>query len=262
MPVPAQPAKSSPQQHAARPAVAQAKHGMSVPPPVRFPSPPPVALAGKRGLAPPPVYYPQRQPVAQGKSGSSAMPQQPAQPQAAVAQSKKPWPAPPPVHFPQRDIAQARSAEAAPGPVRFHQAGAMPSQKPAAARVPHAALNPPPVRFPHPAPIAQAKQPFRQLGVTAALQAKLPNQTCEDDVLAALQGEMHGYCDDERSCAKKNQHCNYYETRVQTNEDCLRLRQQIQDDCFTGHPEAGHEAQIKAVKAVLKICQERVEQYC
>lgn len=126
--------------------------------------------------------------------------------------------------------------------------------------------NPSPVEAtgptPEPAP-SPAPRPVPPVG-TAPHERRLPNQTCENQVLDALQKAMHDVCDriPGESCSpgkvnpKKlaKRPCSQIRLRIQAIRECLRLRQKIQDECFSGAPDPAHANVLSDFQRGLAAC--------
>ena len=91
-----------------------------------------------------------------------------------------------------------------------------------------------------------------------------PNQTCENQVLDTLQTAMHDVCDriPGESCSpgkvnpKKlaKRPCSQIRQRIQAVRECLRRRQNIQDQCFGGAPDPRHADVLSQVQRGLDAC--------
>ncbi len=89
-------------------------------------------------------------------------------------------------------------------------------------------------------------------------QRRNPNQTCEDSVLDVLQASKDAICNSipsvpnwspSRSLKMLDRiKCSEILTRIQAFEACLRIRQQIQDDCFGGIPDPSHTIAIEELQ--------------
>jgi hypothetical protein len=126
--------------------------------------------------------------------------------------------------------------------------------------------KPPPVGAtgptPEPAP-SPVPRPVPPVG-TAPHERRLPNQTCENHVLDALQKAMHDVCDriPGESCSpgkvnpKKlaRRPCSQIRQRILAIRECLRLRQKIQDECFGGAPDPTHANVLSDFQRGLAAC--------
>ncbi|WP_199746970.1 eCIS core domain-containing protein [Corallococcus interemptor] len=91
-----------------------------------------------------------------------------------------------------------------------------------------------------------------------------PNQTCEDAVLDQLQAEKDRICNSipGESCSPSKvspkrlarRPCSEIRRRIQAVEECLRIRQRIQDECFGGQPDQAHQDVMNQLQAGLQAC--------
>jgi len=98
-------------------------------------------------------------------------------------------------------------------------------------------------------PAATSTAPAIQIG-TAPDQRRNTNQTCRNDALDTLQAEKDRICNSipstpdwspSRSQKMLNRiKCSEIQPRIDAFRECLRIRQQIQDECFGGVPDAAH----------------------
>lgn len=99
---------------------------------------------------------------------------------------------------------------------------------------------------------------------------RYPGQTCENDVLDALQSAIHPACDTGTSCSTTKYSkaqlakvtCSDARSRLQSRNGCLASRVKVQSTCFAGSPEAGHDAQIATVQTSIGYCQNLVDKNC
>jgi len=93
---------------------------------------------------------------------------------------------------------------------------------------------------------------------------RLPDQTCENHVLDAMQKAMHEVCDKipGDSCSPKKvspkklarRPCSQIRVRIEAIRECLRQRMAIQDVCFGGSPDPTHAAVLSDVQSGLDAC--------
>lgn len=93
---------------------------------------------------------------------------------------------------------------------------------------------------------------------------RYPNQTCGNQVLDALQRAMHDVCDripgENCSPGKVNpkklarRPCSQIRQRIQAFRECLRHRQNIQDQCFGGAPDPKHADVLSEFRRGLDAC--------
>jgi Domain of unknown function (DUF4157)/Novel toxin 16 len=91
-----------------------------------------------------------------------------------------------------------------------------------------------------------------------------PNQTCDDARLTVLEGAKDIACRGPFTCSdkaenlgKKNQRlfaCAELLANIAAINGCLAARNLIQSECFTGSPEAGHQAQVAQLTNALATC--------
>jgi len=91
-----------------------------------------------------------------------------------------------------------------------------------------------------------------------------PNQTCENEVLDHLQAEKDRICSSipGESCSPKkvnpkrldNEPCSVIRRRIQAFENCLNIRQFIQDECFKGVPDEPHARAMNELRSGLGHC--------
>ncbi|WPB77256.1 hypothetical protein KYC5002_50800 [Archangium violaceum] len=99
-----------------------------------------------------------------------------------------------------------------------------------------------------------------------------PNQTCDDAVLDHLQAEKNRICNamPGASCSPSGKSdkrlarmpCSQVRSRIQGLHNCIHIRQFIQDECFGGVPDAGHERVLKQLRDGLTHCLELEIQNC
>ncbi len=105
----------------------------------------------------------------------------------------------------------------------------------------------------HAAPPASAAPARRHIG-----------QTCEDDVLDALQAEKDRVCGriPSQSCSPARvspkrlarRPCSEIRKRIAALRACLEMRQRIQDVCFGGVPDKRHEKPFDDIESGLRHC--------
>ncbi|MEH2239846.1 eCIS core domain-containing protein [Nostoc sp.] len=93
---------------------------------------------------------------------------------------------------------------------------------------------------------------------------RYPNQTCEDSVLDTLQEKMHDFCDTigGESCSPSKvsrkklarRPCSEIRKRIQAVQECMRLRQDIQDQCFDNKPDQTHKDVMEQLRSGLQHC--------
>ncbi|PHM08460.1 hypothetical protein [Nostoc sp. 'Peltigera malacea cyanobiont' DB3992] len=113
-------------------------------------------------------------------------------------------------------------------------------------------------------PEPEAKPVPQPLPVPVPQPRRYPNQTCEDSVLDTLQQEMHAFCDriGGESCSPSKvspkklarRPCSEIRQRIQAVQECMRLRENIQDKCFGGQPDQAHKDVIEQLKSGLQHC--------
>ncbi|MDZ8067110.1 MAG: DUF4157 domain-containing protein [Nostoc sp. DedQUE08] len=113
-------------------------------------------------------------------------------------------------------------------------------------------------------PEPEAKPVPQPLPVPVPIPRRYPNQTCEDSVLDTLQQEMHAFCDKigGESCSPSKvspkklarRPCSEIRQRIQAVQECMRLRENIQDKCFGGQPDQAHKDVIEQLKSGLQHC--------
>ena len=95
-------------------------------------------------------------------------------------------------------------------------------------------------------------------------QRRHPNQTCRNEVLDRLQDEMHRTCDSipGPSCSPSRSAkmlaripCSVIRQRIEAFRECLRKRQEIQDTCFGGIPDARHVPPMEQINQGLANCE-------
>ncbi|MFN6482026.1 MULTISPECIES: DUF4157 domain-containing protein [unclassified Nostoc] len=116
--------------------------------------------------------------------------------------------------------------------------------------------NPEPEAKPVPQPLP--------VPVPVPIPRRYPNQTCEDSMLDTLQQEMHAFCDriGGESCSPSKvspkklarRPCSEIRQRIQAVQECMRLRENIQDKCFGGQPDQAHKDVIEQLKSGLQHC--------
>lgn len=92
-----------------------------------------------------------------------------------------------------------------------------------------------------------------------------PSQTCDDSVLNHLQAEKDRLCNDMpgESCSSSKvspkrlaqRSCSEVRTRIRALGNCLRIREQIQTQCFGSRPDQAHRDAIEDVRRGLEACQ-------
>jgi hypothetical protein len=117
---------------------------------------------------------------------------------------------------------------------------------------PRSAAQPVPTPTPTP-PLGEAPHERRR-----------PEQTCENQVLDAMQREMHNVCDQipGESCSPKKvspkklarRPCSQIRLRINAVRECIRLRQRIQDECFGGAPDPTHANVLSELNSGLAAC--------
>lgn len=125
--------------------------------------------------------------------------------------------------------------------------------------------------------LAPAKAPSAAApGVAAPPKArKYPNQTCEDEELAKLEAEKTELCESgfSANCKGKRKYeqerqrldsipCSKVMRSLQERLACLHHRNLIEDLCFGGKPDKGHQEQIDNVKLGIDHCEELKEINC
>lgn len=123
---------------------------------------------------------------------------------------------------------------------------------------PVGATGPTPEPGPSPVP-----RPVPPVG-TAPHERRLPDQTCENQVLDALQKAMHRVCDEVpgESCSPSKvspkklarRPCSQIRQRIAAVRECIRLRQSIQDQCFSGAPDPTHAKVLTELQSGLAAC--------
>ncbi|MEH1785070.1 MAG: DUF4157 domain-containing protein [Nostoc sp.] len=113
-------------------------------------------------------------------------------------------------------------------------------------------------------PEPEAKPVPQPLPVPVPIPRRYPNQTCEDSVLDTLQQEMHAFCDriGGESCSPSKvspkklarRPCSEIRQRIQAVQECMRLRENIQEKCFGGQPDQAHQDVIEQLKSGLQHC--------
>ena len=121
---------------------------------------------------------------------------------------------------------------------------------------PRSAAEPVPAPTPTPTPAPP-------LG-NAPHERRRPEQTCENQVLDAMQREMHNVCDQipGESCSPKKvspkklarRPCSQIRQRINAVRECIRLRQRIQDECFGGAPDPTHANVLSELQGGLAAC--------
>jgi hypothetical protein len=106
---------------------------------------------------------------------------------------------------------------------------------------------------------AGAPQPAPQMAVK-----RHPGQTCENSVLGHLQAEKNRICSSipGESCSPKkvspkrldNVPCSAAKQRIQAIQNCLNIRQFIQDECFNGVPDEPHTRAMNELKSGIAHC--------
>jgi len=91
-----------------------------------------------------------------------------------------------------------------------------------------------------------------------------PNQTCDDSVLDHLQAEKDRLCNDMpgESCSSRKvspkrlaqRPCSEIRGRIRAFESCLRIREQIQAQCFGSRPDQAHRDAIEDVQRGMEAC--------
>jgi hypothetical protein len=91
-----------------------------------------------------------------------------------------------------------------------------------------------------------------------------PDQTCDNAVLDHLQAEKSRICSSipGESCSPKkvnpkrldNEPCSAVRRRIQAFQNCLNIRQFIQDECFSGLPDEPHARVMSELKSGLAHC--------
>ncbi|HYO56429.1 hypothetical protein [Archangium sp.] len=93
---------------------------------------------------------------------------------------------------------------------------------------------------------------------------RYPNQTCDDAVLGHLQAEKDRICNamPGASCSPSGKSarrlarmpCSQIRLRIQALQNCIHIRQFIQDECFGGVPDTPHERALNEHKLGLAHC--------
>ncbi|NJL88243.1 MAG: hypothetical protein HC886_23470 [Leptolyngbyaceae cyanobacterium SM1_1_3] len=135
------------------------------------------------------------------------------------------------------------------------------SSAPIPAPAPSPSPGPTPIPAPAPSPSPQvdpSPQPKTR---------KFPNQTCEDDRMGELEGIMHGICDLGFSCSDGTEKLGRKKEKLLTREQlldniarakaCIKARQDIQDECFTGSTDPAHAKVIAEIQQALKTCEQK-----
>ena len=96
---------------------------------------------------------------------------------------------------------------------------------------------------------------------------RFPNQTCEDDRMATLEGTMHGICDKGFSCTDGTEKLRKKKEELLSPEQlleniarakaCIKARQDIQDECFMGSTDSAHKKVIAEIEQALKTCEQK-----
>jgi len=115
--------------------------------------------------------------------------------------------------------------------------------------------------------MGDSKPSAAALGTRSASPAgsrRYPNQTCDDAVLEHLQAEKNRICSampgescsDSKTNPKRlgEKPCSLIRLRIQAFENCIHIRQFIQDECFGGVPDSRHERALNQYKDGLAHC--------
>jgi hypothetical protein len=134
-------------------------------------------------------------------------------------------------------------------------------------RQPQRGANPQPggLLAPAPNPNSNSAIPASLLPLgTGPNERRYPHQTCENQVLDELQTAMHSVCDriPGESCSPskvsrkrlERRSCSQIRLRIQALRECIRLRQEIQNQCFGGMPDPVHERAITELQSGLDAC--------
>jgi hypothetical protein len=99
---------------------------------------------------------------------------------------------------------------------------------------------------------------------TGPNERRLPNQTCENQLLDAMQKAMHDVCDTipGDSCSPKSvsakrlakRPCSGIRLRIEAFRECIRRRVAIQDVCFGGVPDPRHVSVLSDFQSGLNAC--------
>jgi hypothetical protein len=124
-----------------------------------------------------------------------------------------------------------------------------------------------PVTNPAPAPAPGTTAPPIPVPVPLPKTRKFPNQTCEDDRMAILEGIMHGICDQGFSCSDGTEKLGRKKEKLLSREElleniarakaCIKARQDIQDECFKGSTDPAHAKVIAEIEQALKTCEQK-----
>lgn len=102
--------------------------------------------------------------------------------------------------------------------------------------------------------------------ITIAVPRRYPGQTCDDNKLDELEGAMKAICKGfpGDTCRQINRRdaerlqaypCSLLKARIPALLLCVAARRKIQDVCFKGSPEPGHEQQIDDLTKGIALCE-------
>jgi hypothetical protein len=101
--------------------------------------------------------------------------------------------------------------------------------------------------------------------IPLVLPRKYPNQTCDEKVRLGLQAAMKAVCEGfpGKSCSESKKTaellpvypCSVLKARIPAVLVCVAARQKVQDVCFKGSPEPGHEQQIDDLTKGIILCE-------